>query len=63
VDVGRAEVAEATVAEIQALGRKALYIQADVTDPEACVKAVAAVVRPSARSTSWSTTPASPATT
>ena len=44
VDVGRPEVAEATVAEIQALGRRALYIPADVTDPEACVKAVAAVV-------------------
>jgi 3-oxoacyl-[acyl-carrier protein] reductase len=40
VDVGRQEVAEATVAEIQALGRKAIYIGADVTDPEACVKAV-----------------------
>jgi 3-oxoacyl-[acyl-carrier protein] reductase len=44
VDVGRVEVAEATVAEIKALGRKALYIPADVTDPEACVKAVAAAV-------------------
>ena len=44
VDVGRPEVAEATVAEIQALGRKAVYIPADVTDPEACVKAVAATV-------------------
>jgi 3-oxoacyl-[acyl-carrier protein] reductase len=44
VDVGRAEVAEATVAEIQALGRKAVYIPADVTDPEACVKAVAACI-------------------
>jgi 3-oxoacyl-[acyl-carrier protein] reductase len=40
VDVGRHEVAEATVVEIQALGRKAIYIGADVTDPEACVKAV-----------------------
>jgi 3-oxoacyl-[acyl-carrier protein] reductase len=44
VDVGRAEVAEATVAEIQALGRRALYVPADVTDPEACVKAVAAAL-------------------
>ena len=44
VDVGRPEVAEATVAEIQALGRKALYIPADVTYPEACVKAVAATL-------------------
>jgi 3-oxoacyl-[acyl-carrier protein] reductase len=44
VDVGRPEVAEATVAEIRALGRKAVYIPADVTDPEACVKAVAATV-------------------
>jgi 3-oxoacyl-[acyl-carrier protein] reductase len=44
VDVGRVEVAEATVAEIQALGRKAVYIPADVTDPEACVKAVQATV-------------------
>jgi 3-oxoacyl-[acyl-carrier protein] reductase len=44
VDVGRPEVAEATVAEIQALGRKALFIPTNVTDPEACVKAVQAVV-------------------
>jgi 3-oxoacyl-[acyl-carrier protein] reductase len=44
VDVGRPEVAEATVAEIEALGRKAIYIPADVTDPEACVKAVSTVV-------------------
>ena len=36
VDVGRPEVAEATVAEIQALGRKAVFIPANVTDPEAC---------------------------
>ncbi len=40
VDVGRPEVADATVAEIQALGRKSIFIAADVTDPEACVKAV-----------------------
>jgi len=44
VDVGGQRSPRATVAEIQALGRKALYIPADVTDPEACVKAVAAVV-------------------
>ena len=44
VDVGRAEVAEATVAEIEALGRRALYVPADVTDPEACVKAVGATL-------------------
>jgi len=44
VDVGRVEVAEATVAEIQALGRKALFIPANVTDPEACDRAVKAVV-------------------
>jgi 3-oxoacyl-[acyl-carrier protein] reductase len=44
VDVGRPEVAEATVVEIQALGRKAIYIPADVTDPAACVKAVADTV-------------------
>ena len=44
IDVGRAEVAEATVAEIQALGRRALYIPADVTDPDACVKAVGATL-------------------
>jgi 3-oxoacyl-[acyl-carrier protein] reductase len=45
VDVGRPEVAEATVAEIRALGRKALFIPADVTDPEACVAAVTAAVK------------------
>ena len=44
VDVGRPEVAEETVAEIQALGRKAIFIPADVTDPEACVKAVQTVI-------------------
>ena len=44
IDVGRPDVAEATVAEIQALGRRVLFIAADVTDPDACVKAVAAVV-------------------
>jgi 3-oxoacyl-[acyl-carrier protein] reductase len=40
VDVGRPEVAEATVAEIRALGRKAIFIPANVTDPEACEAAV-----------------------
>jgi 3-oxoacyl-[acyl-carrier protein] reductase len=44
VDVGRPEVAEATVAEIKALGRRAVFIPADVTDPEACVKAVQTTV-------------------
>jgi len=44
VDVGRPEVAEATVAEIEALGRRAVFIPADVTDPEACVRAVGATV-------------------
>ncbi len=49
VDVGRPEVAEATVAEIKALGRKALFIPADVTDPEACDKAVKATIEAFAR--------------
>jgi 3-oxoacyl-[acyl-carrier protein] reductase len=44
VDVGRPEVAEATVAEIQALGRKAIFIPANVTDPEACEAAVKAAI-------------------
>jgi 3-oxoacyl-[acyl-carrier protein] reductase len=44
VDVGRPEVAEATVAEIQALGRKAIFIPANVTDPEACEAAVKAAM-------------------
>jgi 3-oxoacyl-[acyl-carrier protein] reductase len=44
VDIGRPEVAEATAAEIEALGRRAIYIPADVTDPEACVAAVATVI-------------------
>jgi 3-oxoacyl-[acyl-carrier protein] reductase len=44
VDVGRPEVAEATLAEIKALGRKAVFIPADVTDPEACVQAVQAAL-------------------
>jgi 3-oxoacyl-[acyl-carrier protein] reductase len=44
VDIGRPEVAEATVAEIEALGRRGLAIAADVTDPDACIAAVAKVV-------------------
>jgi 3-oxoacyl-[acyl-carrier protein] reductase len=44
VDIGRPEVADATVAEIEALGRRALSIPADVTDPDACAAAVAKVV-------------------
>jgi 3-oxoacyl-[acyl-carrier protein] reductase len=44
VDIGRPEVAAATVAEIEALGRRALAIAADVTDPDACVAAVAKVI-------------------
>ena len=63
LDIGRPEVAEATVAEIEALGRRALYIPADVTDPEACVKAVADRCRLRQDRHPRSTTPASPATT
>jgi 3-oxoacyl-[acyl-carrier protein] reductase len=44
VDVGRAEVAEATVAEIEALGRKAIFVRADVTDYAACEQAVKATI-------------------
>jgi len=44
VDVGRPEVAEATVAEIRALGRKAIFIPANVTDPAACEGAVKAAL-------------------
>jgi 3-oxoacyl-[acyl-carrier protein] reductase len=44
VDIGRPEVAEATVAEIEALGRRAIAIAADVTDPDACVAAVNQVI-------------------
>src|ERR1035437_6816588 len=44
VDIGRPEVPDATVAEIEALGRCALSIPADVTDPDACAAAVAKVV-------------------
>jgi 3-oxoacyl-[acyl-carrier protein] reductase len=44
VDIGRPEVAQETVAEIEALGRRAIYIASDVTDPEACAAAVATVV-------------------
>ena len=44
VDVGRQEVAEATVAEIEALGRKAVFIRADVTDYAACEQAVKATL-------------------
>jgi 3-oxoacyl-[acyl-carrier protein] reductase len=44
VDVGRQEVAEATVAEIEALGRKAIFIRADVTDYAACDQAVKSTI-------------------
>jgi 3-oxoacyl-[acyl-carrier protein] reductase len=40
VDVGRPEVAQATLEEIQALGRKAVFVPADVTDYAACEGAV-----------------------
>jgi 3-oxoacyl-[acyl-carrier protein] reductase len=40
VDVGRPEVAQATLEEIEALGRKAVFIPADVTDYAACEAAV-----------------------
>jgi 3-oxoacyl-[acyl-carrier protein] reductase len=43
-DICKPEVAEATVAEIQALGHRAIFIPANVTDPEDCVKAVEATV-------------------
>jgi 3-oxoacyl-[acyl-carrier protein] reductase len=44
VDVGRQEVADATVAEIEALGRKAVFVRADVTDYASCEQAVKAVI-------------------
>jgi 3-oxoacyl-[acyl-carrier protein] reductase len=44
VDVCKPEAAEATVAEIKALGRNAIFIPANVTDPEACEQAVKAVI-------------------
>jgi 3-oxoacyl-[acyl-carrier protein] reductase len=44
VDVGRPEVAQATLEEIQALGRKAVFVPADVTDFAACEGAVNAAL-------------------
>jgi 3-oxoacyl-[acyl-carrier protein] reductase len=44
VDVGRQEVADATVAEIETLGRKAIFVRADVTDYAACEQAVKAAI-------------------
>ncbi len=44
IDVGRPEVGEGTKAEIEALGRRALYIPGDITDPEACEAAVKQVI-------------------
>jgi len=44
VDVGKQEVADATVAEIEALGRKAVFIRADVTDYAQCEAAVKATL-------------------
>ena len=44
VDVGRPEVAQATLEEVQALGRKAVFVNADVTDFAACEGAVKAAL-------------------
>ncbi len=44
VDVGRPEVGEATKAEIEALGRRSLYIAGDITDFAQCEAAVKQVI-------------------
>ena len=36
MDAGAPEVGEATVREIEALGRKAIFFRGSVTDPEQC---------------------------
>ena len=54
---GNAAAADETRLIIEALGRAALPVQADVVQPEA-----AEALMKAERSTSWSTTPASPAT-
>ena len=61
---GNEAAAKETAAAIEALGRKALPIQADASDPDVGGSArQGGRSRRSARSTSSSTTPASPATT
>lgn len=59
---GNTEAAEKTKAEVEALGRKAMVIKADVGDTAACEAMVAEVVKEMGRSTSSSTMPASPVT-
>ena len=61
---GNQAAADATVAEVEALGRRALAVQADARDAGGRRGArQGRSSRRSARSTSSSTTPASPATT
>ena len=60
---GNAAAAAETVAAVEALGRRAIAHQGDVTDPAAPRPWSRRPSRPSARSTSWSTTPGSPGTT
>jgi 3-oxoacyl-[acyl-carrier protein] reductase len=55
-----AERAEALAAEIRALGRKAVAIQANAADADAVKAAVATTVSDLGGLTSWSTTRASP---
>ena len=63
LDRGPVEAAEATRGDVEALGRRCFWVEGDVTDPEAPPRSSRARSRRSAGSTSWSTTPASPATT
>jgi 3-oxoacyl-[acyl-carrier protein] reductase len=57
---GNVAAAEATVAEIKALGRKAILVKADVANTAACAAMVEEVSRNSVIWTFWSTMRASP---
>ena len=60
---GNEAAAKETAAAVEALGRRALAVQGDVSDPAAAEAVVAAGLAAFGGSTSSSTTPASPATT
>ena len=60
---GNAAAAAETTAAIEALGRRALAVQGDASRAGAAEASSRPPSRRSARSTSWSTTPGSPATT
>lgn len=58
VYAGREDAARETVAQIEALGARAMAVRCDVANEAQAAQAVREVTRRWAQSTSWSTTPA-----